>query len=313
MKNLIKIFLSLIIVVSFNSCEDGDLPIDDVLANTETGAVLRTLEIISPTFNSSEPDSEFRLSLEEQDEEGGALFATVQIYVSFRDLSPDNGTTVATDAFVKAVPASAFSPGPHGLPRGEIALTFAEAEAAMGLAPDDTTPGDIYVVEVRVELTDGRIYGAASGTGVISGGFFASPFTYNALIVCTPQPGDYRVEMHDSFGDGWQTSDGTAGDGITVDLGSSVIEFGMCSPYGPSSFECQPWPDGIDPTSEFFDATFIVTVPDGATGALWTFPGDEFGEISFEVFGPDGTLLFEGGTGTTSAGTLPILVCAGGM
>jgi hypothetical protein len=110
--------------------------------------------------------------LEEQDEKDGDLFQSVDIYVSLRDLTPDNGIIIAEDAFVKSIPASEFVDGPHGLPRGEVAATFAEAESAMGLSPEDTAPGDLYVFETRLVLTDGRIFDAESAAGIITGGFF---------------------------------------------------------------------------------------------------------------------------------------------
>ena len=82
-------------------------------------------------------------------------------------------------------------------------MTFSAAVSAMGLTPADYNPGDVIVVQLEVVLTDGRVFGPDSAAGVITGGFFASPFQYNALLTCSPQPGDYVVEMQDSYGDGW--------------------------------------------------------------------------------------------------------------
>ena len=76
-----------------------------------------------------------------------------------------------------------------------------------------------------------------------------------AIILCTPTPGDYTIVMQDSYGDGWQTTDGDAGDGITITLNTGeVIEVGMCSPYVESAFTCSPG---------FTDATATVTIPEG--------------------------------------------------
>ena len=311
MKNIIKILLIISIVVSFNSCEDGDNSIDKVLATTESGAILRTIEIINSTLNSTLPESEWRVSLEEQDVEDGGLFEAVEIYVSLRDLTPENGIAIAEDAFVKSIPASDFTDGPHGLPRGEVAATFGEAEVALGLPAGTIQPSDLIVFETRLVLNDGRIFGAESAAGIITGGFFSSPFTYNTLVVCSPEPGEYRVEMHDTFGDGWQTTTGNGGDGITITIDGEVVEIGMCTPYESNDYACSPWPDDItDPTSEFHDATVIVIIPIGAELAVWNFPGDNWGEISFEVFGPNGDLLLAVGVGE---GVLPILVCANDM
>lgn len=53
MKNIFKIFLSGLLVFSFNSCEDSDTVVDQVVEDTKAGAVLRTIEVLSNTLNSS--------------------------------------------------------------------------------------------------------------------------------------------------------------------------------------------------------------------------------------------------------------------
>ncbi|MBE9489465.1 MAG: hypothetical protein IMY67_04145 [Bacteroidetes bacterium] len=306
MKKIIKSLLSLMLVVSFNSCTDGDTAADEVLNTFETGAILRTLEVISNTLNSSDPLSAFSVSVEEQDAEDGALFKAIHVYVSIKDLSPDNGTTVANDMFIKTIDASAFSPGPHGLPRGIVTATFGEAESAMGLNATTHAPGDVFIFELRVELTDGRIYGADSAGGSVTGGFFDSPFKYNTLILCSPEPGVYTVDMHDSYGDGWQTNDGNSGDGIQITMDGVVTQVGMCSAYSTSF-----WLSGTECTpNDGYDASATVTIPVGTEEATWFFPGDAYGEISFEIYGPNGEELYIGAQGATSAGLLPIALCA---
>lgn len=302
MKNIIKFLFSLSLIFSFNSCGEADNVIDDVL-DYETGAVLRTIEVVSNTLNSSNPDSFWSVTVEEQDAENGALFKSVGVYVSIRDLSPDNGTTVAADKFVKTIDASEFSTGPVGLPRGTISATFGDAVAALGLTPDQYAPGDLFVFELRLELTDGRIFGASSAAGIITGGYFSSPFKYNAILLCSPAPGDYKVVMYDSYGDGWQTNGGNGGNGIQVTIDGTVVEVGMCSPYEASPYECTP-NDGYGPV------TAIVSIPVGTETATWNFPGDQYGEIAFEIFGPNDELLLSVGYGEGSPGLLPVTLCA---
>ena len=184
MKNIIKFLLSLAIVVSFNSCSDSNKTIDDVF-DYEVGAVLRTLQVISGTFDPFDLSSEWRVSLEEQDVEDGDLFQGLEVWVSFRDITPDNGdSSVENPIFVKAISASDFTDGPHGLPRGEVALTLNEALTALSLSQEEITLTDIIVIELKLLLTDGRIFGASSAASIITGGFFASPFQYNAPLVC---------------------------------------------------------------------------------------------------------------------------------
>ncbi len=308
MKNVIKILLSLLLVVSFNSCEDSNNTIDQVF-QFETGAVLRTLEVISNTLNSSDASSFWSVSVEEQDKEEGALLQSVDVYVSIRDLSPDNGTTVADDILIKTIDGSSFSTDtPFGLPRAVISATFGEAEAAMGLNSSSHAPGDLFVFELRLNLTDGRIYGADSAASIITGGYFSSPFSYNALILCSPEPGDYLVDMHDSYGDGWQTDSGSGGNGLQVTADGTVLQVGMCSPYGAGWLGAGESEGCI--TGDYYDASDVITIPNGTQEAVWNWPGDAYGEISFEVYAPDGSLVFEGLQGATAPGLMPIAVCA---
>jgi len=289
------------IVVSFNSCEDGNNTIDEVLGTFETGAVLRTLEVISSTVNASLPDSEWRVSVEEQDEEDGGLFEAVEIFVTLRDLTPDNGTSIAQDAFVKSIPASEFTDGPHGLPRGEVSATFGEAEAALGLGAGVISPGDIIIYEARVVLTDGRVYGAESAAGIITGGFFSSPFAYNALVVCSPEPGDYKIVMVDNYGDGWQ------GDTIDINIDGVITSVSL-----PSFWDCDTDCGAVgDPRWSIGEA--IINIPEGTELGTFAYSSGDFpAEVEFEIFYPDGSSA--GYFGPSAApGLLPVLRCVGGM
>ena len=134
--------------------------------------------------------------------------------------------------------------------------------------------------------------------------------TYNMIrpAPCVPKPGDYIVKMADSYGDGWQTNDGNGGDGLQVTIedeagDTSTIEVGMCNPYVDSPYVCTE-SDGYGPV----DAT--VTLPVGTQKMTWYFPGDRYGEISFEVYAPDGTLLFRsGGPGDLGEGEFDVVNC----
>lgn len=308
MKNIIKFLVSLFIVFTVNSCKESDNIIDDVL-NYETGAVLRTISVNSNTLNSSKPESFWSVTVEEQDQEGGALLKSVGVYASIKDLTPENGTTVASGIFIKTIDASAFTTGPLDLPRATITATFGESVSAMGLTPDDYAPGDLFIFELRLELTDGRIFGASSAAGIITGGFFKSPFKYNAILLCSPAPGVYTVVMHDSFGDGWQTNGGNGGNGIQVTIDGVITEIGMCTAYEASPYVCTD-PGNLTGGGPQNDATTTVTIPVGAEQATWNFPGDQYGEIAFEVYGPNDELLLAVGFGEGTPGLLPITLCA---
>ena len=232
-KQLNKIVLLLLSVVVLSSCESDDKAIDQVFDGVSYGAVLRKIEIVSASYNLTDLNSAFTIIVEEQDEEYGALLSEVDVYVS-RD---------GNEAMAFSVPASAFTIGDKGLPVTTISLTLGQALTALGLGSNYDV-GDVYGIRLSLKLTDGREFSAASASGSLQGSYFASPFYYTAPILCTPKPGDYVVDMQDSYGDGWQ------GDGIkvTFDGGprdAEVVYIDMLSSYsgGPG---CCSWTDSSE-------------------------------------------------------------------
>ena len=301
MRNIFKFLFASLLVVS---CVDSENTIDTVL-DYETGAILRTISVNNAVLNSSDPNSTFSVTVEEQDEADGALFAQVNVYCQLKDLTADNGDASTDFMMVTSIPASDFTTGPVGLPRGDVNMAFGDAAAAMGVGPNDYSPGDVFVVGLEVELTDGRTYDWTSAAGIITGGFFSSPFKYNALLTCSPMPGDYTVYMTDSYGDGWQTtSGGDGGQGLEIDMDGVVTSVAMCSQWGTYDFDCTPTADG-------YTATATVTIPVGTESATWTFPGDYYGEIGFEITGPNGQVAYSAlDPGTATVGLLPVAICA---
>jgi len=300
MRNIFKFLFASLLVVS---CVDSENTIDTVL-DYETGAILRTISVNNAVLNSSDPNSTFSVTVEEQDEADGALFAQVNVYVQLKDLTADNGNSSVDFTYVRSVPASDFTTGPVGLPRGTVELPFGEAASAMGVGPNDYTPGDVFVVGLEVELTDGRTYDWTSAAGIITGGFFSSPFKYNALLTCSPMPGTYVVDMYDSYGDGWQTGD--YNHGLDVDIDGTLVQVAMCSQWGTYVFDCTPTADG-------YYAQATVEIPVGTESATWSWAGDQYGEIAMTITAPNGVVAFDTysvGYGQVPPGLLPVAVCA---
>jgi len=284
-KQLNKIVLLLLSVVVLSSCESDDKAIDQVFDGVEYGAVLRKLEIVSASYNLTDLNSAFTITVEEQDEEYGALLSEVDVYVS----------RSGNEAMAFSVPASAFTIGDKGLPVTTISVTLGQALTALGLGSNYDV-GDVYGIRLSLKLTDGREFSAASASGSLQGSYFASPFYYTAPILCTPKPGDYVVDMQDSYGDGWQ------GDGIkvTFDGGprdAEVVYIDMLSSY-----------DGGPGCCSWTASTETLNVPVGTEGFAWEYMGDSYpGEVSFQIYAPDGSLL--GAFAGIGAGGLTVLNC----
>lgn len=112
---------------------------------------------------------------------------------------------------------------------------------------------------------------------------------------CIPIPGEYKVVMTDSYGDGWQTTSAGGGPGITVEVDGVQIAEAVLSAGAEG------------------EAT--VTIAEGSQFAKWTFPGDFYGEIGYEIYDPNGVLVAsakigEGGPDEDgTAGTIDVQAC----
>jgi hypothetical protein len=254
-------------------------------------------------INTSFDDSAFIVTVEEQDIEDGGLLQEMRISAVFDDYTPDNGVTEASE-LVQAVPASEFyTDTEFGLPRFDINVSWGTIKDVFGFVGGEFQPGDIVRIELELELTDGRVFGPESASAIISSGFFSSPFQYNALLACSPMPGEYLLYGWDGFGDGWQSS------GIEFCLDGDCTYFTI-------------------PAGNYNEGSIIV--PEGTNEMTVSWPGDDWpDEVLVLIVAPNGqqfafrgaeqNLLYANGlydedvyaiSTLMTPGLLPVAVCA---
>jgi len=272
MKNIFKFLICSLLMVSF-SCQDSENTIDEVL-QYETGAVIRTVEITNQLVNFSDEESAWTATLEVQDgTDDSSLFSSIDFYAELVDYTPDNGTNTTESTLVYTWTPEDFSTGPVGLPRADVVARWGDIKDALGFTGDEYSPGDLLTFKVYLNLNDGRVFGPSSAAGIITGGFFSSPFKYNALLTCSPAFGDYVVELYDGYGDGWQST------------GVEVCVDGDCTQLTVP----QLWPT----VTNFVTQT--ISVPEGTQELTWSWAGDTYpDEVWFVVYGPDGSIIYTG-------------------
>lgn len=222
------------------SCDSDDKVTNVVQDNVETGAVLRTIEIVENSIpiaienGQTIISGEARLSIviEEQDENEGALLESVDVYTTFSDGSPDTGDTsmaVTEEVFLGNIPASLFEDGPFGLPRLEFALEGSELVSAVNLTPDALFGGDTFTTRFALNLTDGRTFSSDNAGGIITAGFFNSPFQYITPVVCNLDTnsfvGDYLIEEITPYVDGPTFADGSVVEVLVGDTDTERVFF----------------------------------------------------------------------------------------
>ncbi len=303
MKKIINKFILIVLAVSTFSCSDANNAIYDVFDGVEYGAIIRTLNTGNQNFNLFDLSSSWDITIETQDEKFGALLSQVVVYVGYTDNKDDGNDNNRAEVVLNTIPASEFTTRANGLPTTSLMYTLNDMVTALGLASGQYNGGDTFNIRLEVVLTDGRTFSAADGSGSLQGSYFKSPYVYQAGMLCIPDvpfSGDYVIDMQDSYGDGWQTTTGDGGPGITVTLDTGVVlEVGLCTPYEASTYAC---------VNDYSSGSDTITIPAGTLSADWYFPGDFYGEISFQIYAPSGNLIADVGPGT-GAGPIALNLC----
>ncbi len=178
MKNF-KMYALFALAILVASCEEDDKITIGVQEDVTSGAILRTLSQTGSLdmFDTTAPIS---FSIQEQDAEGGDLLDRVEITGSFVDNNGDDDSV--SGAALTTIAASEFGET-DGLPSFEYSLTLAEFLTAVGINLTQVLPGDQFVVDMELFLTDGRSFTNGDTTGNVSGGsFFSSPYRYTETV-----------------------------------------------------------------------------------------------------------------------------------
>ncbi|MGO4818640.1 hypothetical protein [Flavobacterium sp. W22_SRS_FP1] len=173
------------------------------------------------------------------------------------NLQPNTSSTATSNMYV-------LSASTVTIPAGSVSASITVSTVAEKMPVDE---------EVKLILDIVSENNATAGTTL--------EYTMLRPGACLPLPGTYKIDMIDTYGDGWQTTTGDGGAGMTLTIdGATITEFGMCTDYEASPYACTEGPS---------NASTTVVIPEGTTVAEWYFPGDAYGEISFKITAPDGS------------------------
>jgi hypothetical protein len=305
MKTFKKIIYSVLCLALVYSCEYDDSPLNEDVVAQNTGAILTTISTVGSTINKNFPsESSIESTVLFNDFLNNETMEAVDVYILFTDTSPVDGEVLTIpEALVETIPASDFVIGESGYPENTYTITGATMLNALNLDVALIDGGDRFTLRYDLKLTDGRSFSAAD-TGInVQGTSFQSPFRYGATVVCIAPPpaGTWTIDMFDSYGDGWQPTSGSGGGaGITITLDSgAIIELGLCTPYETPGYDC------VDESSE---GTDTFEIPEGTESAEFFYNGDNWGEMSFDLYAPSGNLVASAGA-NTPAGPIALNLC----
>ncbi|WP_299215188.1 hypothetical protein [uncultured Dokdonia sp.] len=241
MKNLYKYVFMGILALGLGSCDDDEENVTVVVQDTvETGAVLRTIQIISNELPIG-LDAGFAVELEEQDEFGGDLLQSVDVFATFADNSENDGDTAGAnfnEFAITTITAEQFEDGPFGLPRYTLEVPADVLNAGAGVTGDQLFGGDTFTIRLALTLTDGRVFSSNNAGGIITGGFFNSPFQYTATVTCPVDSafaiGDYNLVVTSGvFPDFGATQDFSEGVYSVVSGGGDTARTILAVPFLP--------------------------------------------------------------------------------
>ena len=293
MKRFYIKYLLVAALVSFGltSCEDDDtLPVDFEDLNASGGPFAAEVSTSGSTdINRNNPaESTFSKTYVIDSPSAGADVNSVDVYVSYAGSNEALYTTVNSSEFETV----------DGLPQFSVDYNGTAILSALGLDSDDLEGGATFRYRLALNTDRGTFTDVSPNFDNQS-----ADHTFSSTVVCIlPEvpAGEWKVNMSDSYGDGWQTNDASGGDGLTFTLSNGdVFEVGLCNPYVDVNYSC---------TDDYDSGTATFTVPEGVASGEWFFPGDFYGEISFEIIAPSGNVVASVGEGT-GAGVVALNLC----
>ncbi len=286
MKKILSILLVSTLVLFTFSCEDEDKDRLNV-AQISGGAILRTLDEQGGSVNITDPAvSNKTVKVEFDDFKDQNTLKSVDYYVEFIDATPiANVILEVPEVLVGNIPASAFT-SEDGKLVSTIQLNMADALTALGLTSDDLYGGDIFLLRLALNTTDGIVYTSTNvGTKIQTSSAFKSPFRYSSVVVCPPPAGDWKIDLHDAYGDGWN------GAALSITVNDDTTDYTIAG--------------GLE-------ASFIINVPPGSAALVFKFVSGAYdSEITYQITSPDDVVVADDGpTPTVGPVVLSVDFCA---
>ena len=183
MKNLKKLFVAFIAMVTTISCGDPELPVE-LFPEMQYGAYARKMSQ-EGKFNFYDiANSSIDMHVEYYDEAQGANIAEFDIDVEYVDVVGGGASSIARTNF-RTISSSEFQVNSDGYLSNDISLGFSATLAAVGASESDITGGNYFRYWFTITKTDGTVYDYNNtGPNLQSSNAFGALFRLNVSIVC---------------------------------------------------------------------------------------------------------------------------------
>lgn len=143
------------------------------------------IAINSTDFDVNNLQSTFHVDIEEMDIRDGALLDEVEVFIQFKDKTPDNGSNAFENTLLQTLQASEWVTGFNGLPTSSLVYTYQELLTTTGLTANQVAVTDQFLVLPNLKLTDRRFFNASNASSIILefNTFFNSPLCESISII----------------------------------------------------------------------------------------------------------------------------------
>src|SRR5579859_1564389 len=180
MKQLKSILTFVLAVVAISACRDNSLspvPFDTVVSTN--GGYIITVSTPSATYNFYDlAHSTYTVNVQVYDSRGGNEFQSVDIYASYKDNTPGNGTWNPAETKVMSIPASGFTKdATSGNPAASINIPAETAITAMGGTDANVSGSDVFNFRQVLVMKDGSTYtNTNTDINILAGAAYNAPF-----------------------------------------------------------------------------------------------------------------------------------------
>ena len=183
MKNLKKLFVVFVAMITAISCNDPELPVE-LFPEMQYGAYARKMSQEGKYNFYDIAGSKIDMHVEYYDEAQGANITEFDIDVEYVDIVSGGAKSKPRTDFT-TIASSAFVKNDDGYLSSDISLGFTEALAAVGATAADIDGGSYFRFWFEVKKSDGTVFNYDNtGPNLMSSNAFGALFRLNVSIVC---------------------------------------------------------------------------------------------------------------------------------
>ena len=183
MKNLKKLFVVFVAMITAISCNDPVLPVE-LFPEMQYGAYARKMSQEGKYNYYDIANSSIDMHVEYYDEAQGANITEFDIDVEYVDIVSGGAKSKARTDFT-TIPSSAFVKNDDGYLSSDISLGFSAALAAVGATSADIDGGSYFRFWFTITKSDGTVFDYNNtGPNLQSSNAFGALFRLNVSIVC---------------------------------------------------------------------------------------------------------------------------------